>query len=172
MDVIHYTTTLKADGAEYKKIVFWNRFLRNKLELILTCLPALASIVLLFFGFHSLFMIMIYIIFWAYPIYIYYQFQTGVAYHLKYRDESENAPCMITFMYNGILAEIPDFNLKHVYYWEDFTTIYDKLGYYMMFNKGTMLVMLKKEDIPDDMKEPAIQFIKQTVDQNTCLLKF
>ena len=36
MDYIKYKTTLKASGDEYKKIVFWNRFVRNPVETILT----------------------------------------------------------------------------------------------------------------------------------------
>ena len=40
MDYIKYETTLKASGREYSKIVFWNRFIRNPIELILTWLPA------------------------------------------------------------------------------------------------------------------------------------
>ena len=39
MDYIKYETTLKASGREYSKIVFWNRFIRNPIELILTCFP-------------------------------------------------------------------------------------------------------------------------------------
>lgn len=35
MDYIKYETTLKASGREYSKIVFWNRFIRNPIELIL-----------------------------------------------------------------------------------------------------------------------------------------
>ena len=40
MDYIKYKTTLKASGDEYKKIVFWNRFVRNPVETILTWTPA------------------------------------------------------------------------------------------------------------------------------------
>ena len=71
MDVIRYTTILKASGAEYKKIVFWNRFLRNKLEPIISIIPALTSIVLLFLGFYNPFFIFAYIIFCVYPLFIY-----------------------------------------------------------------------------------------------------
>lgn len=45
MDYIKYETTLKASGREYSKIVFWNRFIRNPIELILTWLPAAITIV-------------------------------------------------------------------------------------------------------------------------------
>lgn len=40
MDYIKYKTTLKASGVKYKKIVFWNRFVRNPVETILTWTPA------------------------------------------------------------------------------------------------------------------------------------
>ena len=36
MDIIKFNTTLKASGKDYFKIVFWNRFIRNPIELILS----------------------------------------------------------------------------------------------------------------------------------------
>ena len=33
MDIIKFNTTLKASGKDYFKIVFWNRFIRNPIEL-------------------------------------------------------------------------------------------------------------------------------------------
>ena len=47
MDIIKFNTTLKASGKDYFKIVFWNRFIRNPIELILSWLPAVISLVLL-----------------------------------------------------------------------------------------------------------------------------
>lgn len=172
MDTIRYTSTLKASGDEYKKIVFWNRFLRNKTELILSIIPAIISIILIILGFFSQFFLIGYVVFFIYPIFTYIQFKSNVEYHLKHRDQSENAPCEFTFMENGILAEIKDFDIRYVYHWEDFTTIYDKFGYYMMFQKGKMLLMLKKADIPADLQQPVIQFIKENVDQNLCMIRF
>ncbi len=46
-NIYKYNTTLKASGNDYKKIVFWNRFLRNPIELILTWIPAAISLVML-----------------------------------------------------------------------------------------------------------------------------
>ena len=46
MDIIKFNTTLKASGKDYFKIVFWNRFIRNPIELILSWLPAVISLVL------------------------------------------------------------------------------------------------------------------------------
>lgn len=172
MDHIHYSTTLKASGAEYKKIVFWNRFLRNKLELILTFVPALASIILISLGFKEIFMLFVYAIFWIYPFFSYTQFNKAVDYHLKHRDPSEAAPCEITFYEYGILAQINDFAITETYRWEDFTTIYDKLGYYMFFNKGKMLLMLRKADMPEDIKKSVPEYIRKAVNQNECMLRF
>ena len=172
MDVIRYTTKLKASGAEYKKIVFWNRFLRNKLEIMLSIIPALASVVLLYLKIYNPFFVFGYIIFCVYPFFIYTQFKSAVDYHLKHRDQSETAPCEITFMENGILAEINEFDLRYLYHWDDLTTIYDKYGYYMMFNKGEMLVMLRKADIPTELQKPVIQFMSNNVNQNECMLPF
>lgn len=172
MDILRFNSTLKACGDEYKKIVFWNRFLRNKTELILSFVPAIASLFLMYFGFTNTYLLMLYVIFWAYPIFIYSQFKSSVRYHLKHRDASESAPCELTLMPIGILAEINDFDIKHVYHWDEFTTIYDKFGYYMMFNKGQMIVMLRKADMPDRIKENVVNYMKENVDQNTCMFKF
>ena len=74
-------------------------------------------------------------------------------------------------MPTGILAEIKDFNISYTYNWDEFTTIYDKLGYYMMFNKGRMIVMIRKADIPEEFKKPFIDYIFEHADQNKCLIK-
>lgn len=171
MDIIRFNTTLKASGKEYANIVYWNRFWRNKTELILSCLPGIVSIVLFCLGFRSSFLMIIYIIFCAYPFFIFSQCKSNIKYHLKNRDASESAQCEITLMPTGILAEIKDFELLHTYNWEDFTTIYDKLGYYMMFNKGTMIVMIRKADIPDNMKTAFVDYMFEHVNQNKCLIK-
>lgn len=75
-------------------------------------------------------------------------------------------------MPTGILAEIPDYDVKYIYHWEDFTTIYDKFGYYMMFKKGQMLVMLRQADMPDGLKEQIVTYMKQNVNQNECMFRF
>ena len=64
MDYIKYETTLKASGKEYEKIVFWNRFIRNPVELILTWLPAVISIVLICMGYLSTYIAVIYAACW------------------------------------------------------------------------------------------------------------
>ena len=48
MDIIKFNTTLKASGKDYFKIVFWNRFIRNPIELILSWLPCASMPALLF----------------------------------------------------------------------------------------------------------------------------
>ena len=84
MDYIKYKTTLKASGDEYKKIVFWNRFVRNPVETILTWTPAVITIVLIVLGFLNTYLAVIYAACWAYPIYIFFfQFKSSVNYHLK-----------------------------------------------------------------------------------------
>ena len=58
MDYIKYKTTLKASGDEYKKIVFWNRFVRNPVETILTWTPAAITIVLIVLGFLNTYLLL------------------------------------------------------------------------------------------------------------------
>ena len=74
-------------------------------------------------------------------------------------------------MDNGILCEFIDSEEKKVFKWEDFTTVYNRLGYYMFFQKGDMLVMLNQADIPDDKKTAAKEYINSHIDHNKCLMK-
>ena len=174
MDNIYkYNTTLKASGNDYKKIVFWNRFLRNPVELILSWVPAVISIIMLASGRYNTFLLIIYPICWFYPIYIFaFQFKSSVNYHLKHRDASEDAPCTITLMDNAILADIPDHNLIYTYEWEQFTTVYFKYGYYMLFNGKQMVVMLNSNDMPENIKKNVGGFIMEHVDRNKCRIVY
>ena len=173
MDIIKYDTTLKASGKDYSKIVFWNRLIRNPIELILSWTPAIISLILLIYGFYSSFLLILYAVCWFYPIYIFtYQFRTSVNYHLKHRDPSEDAPCTITLMDNAIMADIPEHGLTYTYEWNQFTSVYNKFGYYMLFNKGRMIVMLCQKDMPDDIRTEIPRFIKSHVDRNICKLYF
>ena len=86
MDIIKFNTTLKASGKDYSRIVFWNRFLRNPIELILSWTPAMVSIILLCMHYYSSFLLILYAVCWFYPIYIFcYQFRSSVNYHNKGR---------------------------------------------------------------------------------------
>lgn len=171
MEVIRFKTTLKASGKEYEKIVFWNRFWRNKTELILTLLPAFSSIILFIMGYNNSFLLMIYVIFFCYPVFIFSQCKSNINYHLKHRDPYESAICELTFMPSGVLYEIPEHNKTINYNWSDLTTIYDKLGYYMFFNKGDMIFMIRKADIPESMQKAVVDYIFKYVDQNSCYIQ-
>ena len=173
MDIIKFNTTLKASGKDYFKIVFWNRFIRNPIELILSWLPAVISLVLLCLHYYSSFLLILYAVCWFYPIYIFgYQFRSSVNYHLKHRDPSEEAPCTITLMNNAIMADIPEHNLVYTYEWEQFTTVYFLYGYYMLFAGKKMIVMLNTNDMPEDIKAITGQFIKEHVDLNKCKIAY
>ena len=171
MDVIRFHTKLKAEGKEYARIVFWNRFWRNKTELILTLLPAVICIILFCLGFNNTYLLILYVVVIAYPFMIYSQCKGNIRYHLKNRDASESASCEMTLMETGILAEIPEFAMTYNYHWSDFTTIYDVLGFYMMFQKGKMIVMLRKADIPEELADSVRNYIFEHVNQNECLVK-
>ncbi len=173
MEFIKYETTLKASGSEYKKIVFWNRFLRNPLELILTLTPAVISIVLICMQFFNTYFALFYTAAFCYPIYIFvFQFNNNVSYHLKHRDPAESAPCTMTVMESCILAEIPEHETSHSYNWDDFTTIYFKYGYYMMFNGSAMEVMLRKADMSRKQQDAISGYIKEHIDMNKCRVLF
>lgn len=172
MNIIKFNSTYKASGKQYEKIVFWNRFLRNKTELIITLTPALIGITAFCAGYRSTFLMIVYFIFIIYPFVAYRQFKSAVRYHLMHRDASEGAECTFTLMDSGILCEFSDSSAEpKIFKWDDFTTIYRKLGYYMFFNKGEMLVMLNMSDIPADMTAPAYEYIKSHIDHNKCLIR-
>lgn len=171
MDYIKFSSTYKADGSQYEKIVFWNRFLRNKTELVLTLLPAIISIAAFACGYRSTFLMIVYCIFFVYPFIAYSQFKSTVKYHLAHRDRLESAPCEFTLMDSGILCEFIDSEDKKIFKWEDFTTVYDRLGYYMFFQKGDMLVMLCQADIPADASESVRDYIRSHIDHNKCIMK-
>ncbi len=100
------------------------------------------------------------------------QFNSNVNYHLKHRDPAESAPCTMTVMESCILAEIPEYEASHSYNWEDFTTIYFKYGYYMMFNGSTMEVMLRKADMNQEQQKAISGYIKEHIDMNKCKVLF
>lgn len=171
MEIIRFESRLKPSGKEYEKVCMWNRFVRSKTEAILTCLPAIASIILFVIGYRDPFLIIIYAVLIVYPFFIVWQFKSEIAYRLKHREATEDAPCIITFMPNGILAEIKELDFIAQYNWSEFTTIYERMGYYMMYNKNKMIVMIKKDDIPESMRKTAHQYIIDNIDHNTCAMK-
>jgi hypothetical protein len=171
MDIIKFTTTMKPDGREYEKVVFWNRFWRNKTELILSLLPAFIAIVLFIMGYRNSFLLMIYVIFFCYPVFIFSQCKSNISYHLKHRDPIEAAQCTLTLMPSGVLYEFTDGQQPVSISWERLTTIYDQLGFYMFFNKGTMVFLIRKADIPRDMRKRLVDYLFENIDQNTCYIR-
>lgn len=171
MDIIKFHSVFKASGKEYARIVFWNRFLRNPTELILTFVPAVISIFFLICGYTNTFALILYLVCFVYPFFVYRQYQGAVNYHLKNRDASEGAGCTFTLMDTGIMAEIEDYQIINTYKWNDCTTIYDRVGYYLLFQKNEMLVMLRKADIPEDLKQPVKDYMKTHIDGNKCVMK-
>lgn len=75
-------------------------------------------------------------------------------------------------MDNAIMADIPEHDLVYTYEWNQFTNVYNKFGYYMLFNKGRMIVMLSQKDMPEDIKKAVPAYIKSHVDRNICKINF
>ncbi len=171
MNVIKFHSTLKPDGKQYERIVFWNRFIRTKTETVLMILPIMLGIFFFVKGYRSTFMMVVYCIFFVYPLIAYRQFKSAVAYHLKNRDKSESAPCTFTLMDSGILCEFDDSDDKRIFKWEDFTTVYNRLGYYMFFQNNEMLVMLNQHDVPEELKQAVFNYIDSHIDHNQCIIK-
>ncbi len=171
MNVIKFHSTLKPDGKQYERIVFWNRFIRTKTETVLMILPIMLGIFFFVKGYRSTFMMVVYCIFFVYPLIAYRQFKSPVAYHLKNRDKSEGAPCTFTLMDSGILCGFDDSDDKRIFKWEDFTTVYNRLGYYMFFQNNEMLVMLNQHDVPEELKQAVFNYIDSHIDHNQCIIK-
>lgn len=171
MDFINISSTYKPSGKEYENIVFWNRFLRNKTELIISFLPAICSIVAFVIGYRSTFLMILYCIFMLYPFIAYRQFKNAVKYHLEHREASEGAHCDFTLNDIGILCEIDGVDEKKTYKWADFTAVYDKLNYYMFFIKGDMQVMINQKDISPELSKEVYDYIFNHIDHNKCVIK-
>lgn len=171
MEYIKFNSTYKADGKKYEQIVFWNRFLRNKTEMIVSLFPAVVSIAAFALGYRSTFLMIIYCIFIVYPFIALSQFRSTVKYHLTHRDPMEKAPCTFTLMDNGILCEFIDSEEKKNFHWSDFTIVHNRFNYYMFFQKEDMLVMLNQDDIPEDLKQKTYDYINNHIDHNQCIIR-
>lgn len=159
MNIIRFTSTLKPSGKEYKKIVYWNRFIRMKLETIILTLLFIAGIFLLF-NTKELVLLLMGGLFIVFPIIVIIQLNSSIRYHLDNRDKTESMPCEFTVMQNGILTNIYDENYSKMYKWEESTSVYDALGYYMFFNKNAMTVMINKSDVAESDKKNLRSTIK------------
>ena len=94
------------------------------------------------------------IIFLFYPVLIITQFNSSIRYHLKHRDPSETAPCEFCIMENGILIDVPEHDVHNFVRYDEFTHVYTNVfGFYMMFQKNKVLVMIRHSDIPKGRKD-------------------
>jgi len=160
MNIIKFISTLKPNGKKYKQICFWNRFIRTKFESILY----LAFIIIAIFIIsktQELTALLLVAALVCVPIIMITTFNNDVNYHLENREEYLDAPCTFTIMNNGILAEIQEYNHIEQVKWEDITRIHNVLGYYMLFNKSEMLMMLDKTAIDDKDKASVAELMKK-----------
>ena len=162
MDIIRFTSTLKPSGKEYKKVVYWNRFVRTKLETIILLIMFLGGIALFAYALtaNKLMLMIVGAILFLYPIIIISQCNSSIKYHLAHRDKVEEMPCEFTIMQNGILAEVKEAEYTNFLKWEDATKLYNAIGYYMFFDNNNLKLMIKKADIPDSQKKLAIEYIR------------
>ncbi len=168
MQILRFDSTMKPEGKEYKKIVYWNRFIRTKKETIFLIALLFAGASILLTGTHNFISLIIAAACIIYPILIITQLNNSIKYHLAHRDQRESAPCTFTIMNNGILADVPSHEFTHVYKWPDMDKVYKFGGYYMFFNKNTLEVMLKIEDMPQDIRQPVRVAIIQHMTAKKC----
>ena len=160
MDIITFTSTLKPSGAEYKKVVYWNRFLRVKTESIVLGILLLLGISLLYKSSGRIMFMIFGAILALYPVLIITQLNSSIKYHLAHRDDIESMPCTYTIMENGILTEVNDKNYSKFYKWTPEHKFYDRLGYYMFFDVNDLTIMVKKADIPKNSQKKVLEYIK------------
>lgn len=156
--VIRFTSTQKPDGDEYKKITYWNRFVRVKTETLIMASLVLVSICCgiyrLVNGTMDSFWAILCIVFLFYPVLIITQFNASIRYHLKHRDPAETSPCEFCIMENGILIDVPEHDVHSFIRYDEFTHVYTNVfGFYMMFQKSKVLVMIRHKDIPEGRKD-------------------
>jgi hypothetical protein len=151
--VIRFTSTQKPDGKEYKKITYWNRFVRTKIETLILIALVIVSISCAAYrlttGTMDTFWAIICIVFLFYPFLIITQFNSSIRYHLKHRDPAETSPCEFCLMENGILIDVPECDVHSFIRYDEFTHVYTNVfGFYMMFQKNKVLAMIRHSDIP------------------------
>lgn len=159
MELIQFTSTLKPDGKEYKKVVYWNRFVRMKLETVILALLFIAGIFLLANSADKIMFLVVGALFVIFPIIIIIQLNSSIRYHLENRDKLESMPCTFTIMTNGILTDIREADYTKLTKWEESDKVYNAVGYYMFFKGNTMTIMVDKSAIPDDKRELAHKYI-------------
>ena len=151
--LIRFTSTQKPDGKEYKKITYWNRFVRTKIETLILIALVIVSISCAAYrlttGTMDTFWAIICIVFLFYPFLIITQFNSSIRYHLKHRDPAETSPCEFCLMENGILIDVPECDVHSFIRYDEFTHVYTNVfGFYMMFQKNKVLAMIRHSDIP------------------------
>ncbi len=156
--VIRFTSTQKPDGNEYKKITYWNRFVRVKVETLIMLALVIVGISCAAYRLTTetmdTFWAIICIVFLFYPFLIITQFNTSIRYHLKHRDPAETSPCEFCIMENGILIDVPECDVHNFVRYDEFTHVYTNVfGFYMMFQKSKVLVMIRHSDIPEGRKD-------------------
>ena len=165
MQPIIFESKLKPEGKEYKKIVYWNRFIRTKKETVCLVLAFIIGLILLLSNL-GLFSIILGVILIGNPFYIIYDFNKSIKNHLNTRDKSETLPCTYTIMDNGVLTEVKEENKLSLFKWEEATDLYITLGFYMFFDKSDMKLMIRISDIPEDKRSEADTLIKTKMKEN------
>ena len=57
-------------------------------------------------------------------------------------------------MENGILIDVPEHDVHSFIRYDEFTHVYTNVfGFYMMFQKSKVLVMIRHKDIPEGRKD-------------------
>lgn len=175
--IIKFTSVKKPKGEEYKKITYWNRFIRTKVEAIIMLLLVILGVATMIYRLgngtmNSMWFIMS-LIFIGYPWLIISQFNRTIRYHLKHRDPAEDAPCEFTVMDNGVLMESADIDARDFVRFDELTSIYlDVFGYYMCFKKNKAVIVIKKSDVPEGQLEALEKMILGGIGSECKIKKF
>ena len=176
-NVIRFTSVKKPKGDEYKKVTYWNRFVRTKIETIILILLIILGISSLIYrlgnGTMNTLWMIVSLCFIGYPWLIITQFNSSIRYHLRHRDPAEDAPCNYTVMDNGILMENDEVEFREFHRYDEFTSVYtDVFDYFMMFQGSKVLVMIKKADVPAGQLETLEKIVLAGINSECKIKKF
>jgi len=149
MKPITYTAPFKPGGREYTRLCMWNRFIHNKLRLVVMLLPVILGIYFLATS-SVIYFAPVYIVLTLYPFITVIAFYFKIKKHLKFRSKADEATAQFTIMDNGILTERPEVDINHLYHWDEFDKIIDIKEFLLLYKGNKLTLVLQKKYMPED----------------------
>ncbi len=148
MKPITYTAPFKPSGKEYTKLCMWNRFIHNKLRLVVMILPVILGIYFLATT-KVIYFMPVYLVLALYPFITVIAFYFKIKKHLKFRSKADEATAQFTIMDNGILTERAEVDINKLYHWDEFDKIIDIRDFLLLYKSNRLVLVLQKEYMPE-----------------------